>query len=63
MNEPISTMNTLILDKKKYVIIEQKKFEELQLQAAQKTEPLKKLSLLRGRQHAYKLIDRWAKEK
>lgn len=56
-------MNTIVLDKKKYVIIEQEKFEELQLKAAQKTDPVKKLSLPKGKQHAYKLIDRWAKEK
>jgi len=56
-------MNTIILDKKKYVVVEQERFEELQLKAAQKTEPVKKLSLLKGKQHAYKLIDSWAKEK
>lgn len=56
-------MNTLILDKKKYVVVEQKYFEELQLKAAQKKEPVNKLSLSKGKQHAYKLIDQWAKEK
>lgn len=56
-------MNTIILDKKKYVVIEQEKFEDLQLEAARKTEPVKKLSLTKGKQHAYKLIDKWAKEK
>ncbi len=56
-------MNTIILDKKKYVVVEQERFEELQLKAAQKTEPVKKLSLPKGKQRAYKLIDSWAKEK
>ena len=56
-------MNTIILDKKKYVVIEQEKFEELQLQAAKKAEPVKKLSLAKGKQLAYKLIDKWEKEK
>ena len=56
-------MNTIVLGKKKYVVIEQERFEELQLKAAQKTEPVKKLSLLKGKQHAYKLIEKWAKEK
>jgi hypothetical protein len=56
-------MNTVILDKKKYVIIEQEKFEELQLEAARKSEPVKKMSLAKGKQHAYKLIDKWAKGK
>jgi hypothetical protein len=56
-------MNTLTIDKKKYVIIEQKKFEKLQLLAAQKTQATKKLSLREGKKLAYKLIDKWAKEK
>lgn len=56
-------MNTLILNKKKYVLIEQRDFEKLQLKAAQKSEPAKKLSLNKGKQHAYKLIDAWAKGK
>lgn len=42
-------MNTIMLNNKKYVIIEQEKFDELQLKAAQKTEPAKKLSLLKGK--------------
>ena len=56
-------MNKVVLDKKKYIIVEQKDFEKLQLQAAQKTQPIKKLSLLQGKNHAYKLIDEWAKGK
>lgn len=52
-------INTIVLGKKTYVVIEQKEFEELQLKAVQKTEPVKKLSLLRGKQHAYKLIERF----
>ena len=56
-------MNTLIIDKKKYILIEQEKFEELQMEAARKIEPVKKLSLLKGKQLANKLIDKWSKEK
>ena len=56
-------MNTITLYKKKYIIVEQEKFEELQVEAARKAEPVKKLSLAKGKQHAYKLIDKWAKEK
>ena len=55
-------MTTVILDKKKYVIIELEKFEELQLEAARKTEPVKKLSLGKGKQHAYRLVDKLAKK-
>ncbi len=45
------------------MVIEQKEFDELQLLAAKKNVPAKKLSLSAGRKHAFKLIDRWAKEK
>jgi hypothetical protein len=56
-------MGTLIIDKKKFVVIEQKKYDKLQLLAAQKTTPAKKLSLAAGKKHAHKLIDKWAKGK
>lgn len=56
-------MNTVIIDKKKYVLLEQKEYEVLQLQAASKTVPAKKLSLKAGRKLANNLIDKWAKEK
>lgn len=56
-------MGTLTIDKKKFVVIEQKEFDKIQLLAAQKTPPAKKLSLATGKKLAYKLIDKWAKEK
>ena len=56
-------MSTLTINKKKFVIIEQREFDKLQLLAAQKTPPAKRLSLAAGRKHANKLIDKWAKEK
>jgi hypothetical protein len=56
-------MDTLIIDKKKFVVIEQKDFDKIQLLAAQKTAPVKKFSLAVGRKHAHKLIDEWAKGK
>jgi hypothetical protein len=56
-------MTEILIDKKKYVVIEQKEFDRLQLLAAQKTAPAKKLSLAAGKKHAYKLIDKWAKGK
>ncbi len=49
-------MGTLTIDKKKFVVIEQKEFDKLQLLAAQKVAPSKKLSLAAGKTHAYKLI-------
>jgi len=56
-------METLTIDKKKFVVIEQKEFDKLQLLAAKKNLPAKKLSLEAGKKHALKLIDKWAKEK
>jgi len=56
-------METLTIDKKKFVVIEQSAFDKLQLLAAQKTAPAKKFSLAAGKKHAYKLIDKWAKGK
>ena len=54
-------METLTIDNKKFVVIEQKKFDKIQLLAAQKSLPVKKLTLAAGKKHAYKLIDTWAK--
>lgn len=56
-------MGTLIIDKKKFVVLEQKEYDKLQLIAAQKTPPVKKLSLAAGKKLGYQLIDKWAKEK
>ena len=56
-------MGTLTIDKKKFVVIEQKEFDKLQLLADQKAAPARKLSLAAGKKHAYKLIDKWAKGK
>ena len=56
-------MDTLTIDKKKFVVIGQKEFDKIQLLAAQKNIPVKKLSLAAGKKRAYKLIDKWAKGK
>lgn len=56
-------MDTLTINKTKFVVIEQKKFDKIQLTAAQKTPQVKKISLSAGRKHAIKLIDKWAKGK
>ena len=56
-------MAEIELDKKSYVIIRKEDYEQLQLAAAKKTSPIKKLSLTKGRQHAYQLIDQWTKGK
>lgn len=56
-------MDTLKIDKKKYVVVEQKIFDKIQMLAARKNKPAKKMSLAEGKKHAYKMIDKWAKEK
>ncbi len=56
-------MNTLIIDKKKYVVIEKKEYENLLEKAAQKKDGARKLSLNQGKKLAYSLIDKWQKEK
>ncbi len=56
-------MNTLTIERKKYVVLPQDEYEMLLEKAASKTTPVKKLSLKAGKKLAYKLIDKWAKEK
>ncbi|MBK7434331.1 MAG: hypothetical protein IPI66_10765 [Chitinophagaceae bacterium] len=56
-------MDTLIIKNTKFILIEQKKFDKIQLAAAKKTPGVKKLSLAAGRKHALKLIEQWGKEK
>jgi hypothetical protein len=56
-------MTAIVIDKKKYVLVPEKDYQALQLKAALKTRPVKKLSLAAGKKRAYKLIDKWAKGK
>lgn len=56
-------MNTLTIENKKYVILSQKEYDNLRTKAVSKAIPAKKLSLKEGKKLAYKLIDKWAKEK
>lgn len=56
-------METITIQNKKYVVVEQKQFEELQKIAASKISPQKKITLSQGKAHADKLIAEWAKEK
>jgi len=56
-------MERVTINKKKYVIVEEQKFEQLQQMVATKTFPQKKLTLTEGKAHAYQLIEAWAKGK
>lgn len=59
----LAIMNTLIIDKKKYVIVGQREYEKLLEKAAVKKPSARKLSLTEGKKLALKLIDKWHKEK
>ena len=61
--ETSTELNKLKLDKKSYVVIPQKEYEQLLTKAASKQPAARKLSLDQGKKLAYKLIDKWAKEK
>lgn len=59
----LTVMNTIDIENKKYVLLSKKEYEHLLTKAASKTVPTRKLSLKQGKKLAYKLIDKWAKEK
>ena len=56
-------MSTLTIEQKEYVVLPKKEYEALLVKAAAKALPARKLSLAQGKKLAYKLIDKWAKEK
>ena len=56
-------MNTLIIDRKKYIVVAQREYDRLLEKAAAKKPTARKLSLAEGKKVAYKLIDQWHKEK
>ena len=56
-------MNTLTIEKKEYVVVPKREYENLLTKAVGKAIPAKKLSLADGKKLAYKLIDKWAKGK
>jgi hypothetical protein len=56
-------MNTLTIDKKEYVVLPKKEYDSLRTKAVLKSASARKLSLSEGKKLAYKMIDKWAKEK
>ncbi len=56
-------MTEILIDKKKYVLIPQKNYQELLKKAALKTKPEKTFSVEEARVHSKKLIRKWAAEK
>lgn len=56
-------MTQIVIDKKKYVLLPEKEYLELQKKAALKTKPQKLLSVEEARAYSKKLINKWASEK
>ncbi len=56
-------MNTLVIDRKKYVLVERSEYDRLLEKAAAKKPVARKLTLAEGKKLAYRLIDSWHKEK
>ncbi len=56
-------MNTVVINKKKYVVVEQREYDKLLQKAAAKKPAARKLTLNEGKKLAYKLIDNWHREK
>jgi hypothetical protein len=56
-------MTHLTIDNKKYVLIPEQDYQELQRNAALKWKPEKTLTLEEARAYSKKLIKKWASEK
>ena len=56
-------MTHLTIDNKKYVLITEENYQELQKQAALKWKPEKTFSVEEARKFSKKLINKWASEK
>ncbi|MBK8142206.1 MAG: hypothetical protein IPK57_15365 [Chitinophagaceae bacterium] len=56
-------MTQIVIDKKKYVLLPEKEYQELQKKAALKTRPTRLLSVKEARAYSKKLINKWAAEK
>lgn len=56
-------MTHLTIDNKKYVLISEESYQELQRKAALKAKPEKTFSIDEARAYSKKLIRKWASEK
>ena len=56
-------MTEILIDKKKYVLLPEKEYLQLQKKAALKSKPEKTLTIQEARIYSKKLIGQWAKEK
>jgi hypothetical protein len=56
-------MTSIVIDKKKYVLVPEKEYQALQKKAALKTKSEKLLTVEQARAYSKKLIRKWAAEK
>ncbi|HKC36332.1 MAG TPA: hypothetical protein VKB95_09735 [Chitinophagaceae bacterium] len=56
-------MTSIVIDKKKYVLVPEKEYQALQKKAALKTKTEKLLTVAQARAYSKKLIRKWAAEK
>jgi hypothetical protein len=59
----ICLMTEIVIDKKKYILIPEKNYQELQKRAALKSKPEKTFTIEEARIYSKKLIKKWAGEK
>lgn len=59
----ICLMTEIVIDKKKYILIPEKNYQELQRRAALKSKPGKTFTIEEARIYSKKLIKKWAAEK
>jgi hypothetical protein len=55
-------MNTIVRDKKKYIVVAQKEYDKLIAKVADKTPSARKMNLTEAKKSAYALIDKWHSE-
>ncbi len=60
LSDKIFNMTEILIDKKKYILIPQKNYQELLKKAALKTKPEKTFSVEEARTHSKKMIRKWA---
>lgn len=56
-------MTSIVIDKKKYVLVPEKEYQALQKKAALKSKAQKLLTVEQARAYSKKLIRKWAAEK
>jgi hypothetical protein len=52
-------MDTVMIDKRKYVLLKQDEYNKLIEKAARKNTPARKLTLAEGKKMAYSLVEKW----